>query len=223
VQLLAEAAGFDIGSHSFGHFRNFAACSPGTGNESAENYLPTASGEGMSTDCTVLGELGVSRYLLERDLARGVESFRAGHLSIPPDLFASMARLGYRRDSSVPAGFTGAVFPFVQFGYASPEITEYPIMEYPLSISDNKLDSTNVQETVESWRAVLAANAANGMPTVLLVHPSPRPGRFEALQQFISSVNDGTYWITDLRSFADFWEGQGVIRRRLGSVDQTGG
>ena len=96
-------------------------------------------------------------------------------------------------------------------------------MEYPLSISDNKLDSANVQVTVERWREVLEANAANGMPTVLLVHPSDRSGRFEALQQFIESVNDGRYWITDLKSFADFWEGQGVIRRRLGTTDQAGG
>jgi len=222
VQMLSGANGFDIGDHSFGHFRNFDLCVPGSGEESAENYLPTASGDGISTDCTVLGELGVSRYLLETDLGVRIEHFRAGHLVVPPNLSASLARLGYRRDSTVPAGYTGAVFPFVHFEYQSPEITEYAVMEYPLSISDNKLDSLNVQETVASWREVLAANAANGMPTVFLLHPSARSGRLEALQQFITSVNDGTYWITDLKSFADFWEGQGVVRRRFGTTDQTG-
>lgn len=223
MQVLSEASDFDIGSHSFGHFRNFDGCTNGSGGESAESYMPTASGAGVSMGCTVMGELGVSRYLLEEDLGVRVERFRAGHLVVPPSLPASLARLGYRRDTTTPAGYTGAAYPFVQLDYESPEITEYPVMEYPISISDNKLDQTNVEETVEAWRDVLEANAANGMPTVLLVHPSDRPGRFEALQQFIESVNDGTYWITDLRSFADFWEGQGVVRRRLGTTDQTGG
>jgi hypothetical protein len=222
VQVLSDATDFDLGSHSFGHFRNFDECAPGSGEESAGSYLPTASGAGISTDCTVLGELGVSRYLLEEDLGVGVEHFRAGHLVVPPSLPASLARLGYRRDTSTPAGYTGAFLPFVQFEYQSPEIIEYPVMEYPISISDNKLGETNVQETVEHWREVLAANAANGMPTVLLVHPSDRSGRLEALEQFIRSVNDGSYWITDLESFADFWEGQGVLRRRLGTTEQAG-
>ena len=87
-------------------------------------------------------------------------------------------------------------------------------MEYPLAVSDAGLDETTIAETVTAWQTVLAANAANGVPTVLLVHPSNRPGRLDAYRQFIESVNDGTYWITDLQSFADFWEGQGVLRPR---------
>jgi hypothetical protein len=211
--LRANASDFDVASHSYGHFRDFDHCPLGTGEESAATYTPVLVG-GASTLCSVYGEVGVSRYLLERDLGRTIEHWRSGHLVRPDGLEGVLASLGFRRASNIAAGYTGTVFPFVSFRYESSEVTEYNLMEYPLSISDGGLDEPTVGSTVDAWKEVLAANAANGAPTVFLLHPSARPGRFEAFTEFISSVNDGTYWITDLKSFADFWESQGVLRAR---------
>jgi len=204
---------FDIGSHSFGHFEDLDECPLGSGDESAATYLPLFV-SGSSVGCTVFGEAGVSRYLLQTDLGVAAESFRSGGLVRPPELPAVLYALGYRRSSILPSGFAGVGFPFVSFTFENPVVTEYSVMEYPLSLSDAGLDETTVASTVAAWEAVLEANAANGVPTVLLVHPSNRPGRLDAFRQFIESVNDGTYWITDLQSFADFWEGQGVLRIR---------
>jgi hypothetical protein len=210
-------SGFDIASHSFGHFPDFDLAPLGTGAESAANYVPmydsvTGTTSGMST----IGELGVSRWLLENDFGIIVKGFRSGYLYISPDFLQGLSQTGYQRDSTYAYGLTRGAFPFATFHVSSGVVTTYPVVEYPVDISDEYLDATTYTQYLDEWKAVIQANYANNAPTILLIHPVDDTYRIQAEQEIIqwatSSYPD--LWIGDWKTFAEFWEAQGVTCAR---------
>ncbi len=216
--------GFDIESHSFGHFPDFTAATFGSGSETASNYEPmfTPTPAGSETCCTsgmsTIGELGVSRWLLENDFGITVKGFRSGYLDIPPDFLQGLNQTGYQRDSTYAYGLTRGAFPFATFDVSSGVVTTYPVMEYPVAISDDQapFDSTTYTQYLNEWKAVIQANYANNAPTILLIHPVDDTYRIQAEQEIIqwatSSYPD--LWIGDWKTFAEFWEAQGVTCAR---------
>lgn len=211
--------GFDVEDHSVGHFPDFDKAPFGTGNETAGNYMPlysssTASTSGMS----VIGELGVSRWLLENDFGITVDTFRAGHLLIPKNFLQGLTETGYERDSTFAGGLTRGSFPYVTFTVNNSIVTTYPVMEYPLAISDDRgLTDTTLNQTVSEWNDVIRANYANNAPTVLLLHPTNDTLKKQALINLLQSVSDLDLWKGDLKTFATFWESQGVTSRPVPS------
>jgi putative Ig domain-containing protein len=208
--------GFDAEDHSFGHFPDFNTAPFGTGSETAGNYMPmysstTASTSGMSA----LGELGVSRWLLENDFGITVESFRSGYLLLPTNFLRAVTETGYVRDSSYAAGFTQGSFPFVTISVNSGIVTSYPVMEYPIAISDRGLTTTTESQIVSEWSTVIQANYANDAPTVLLLHPVDGTLRIQALRDLLAAVSGLDLWIGDLKTFAHFWESQGVTSQAV--------
>ncbi len=212
----ARAAGFDIESHSFGHFPDFSSIPFGTGSETAANYFPQYSPILAETiGATLLGETGVSRWLLEADLGATVESFRAGHLDIPAALPQVLSQTGYRRDSSYAGGLTRGSFPYATFEVSNGVVSTYPVLEYPLVLSDHELTDATVEQVVSQWEQFIRLNYWNNAPTVLLIHPSsPLALKTAALQQLLDRVAELDLWVGDWRTFAEFWEQQGVTCTR---------
>lgn len=210
-------AGFDIESHSFGHFPDFATAPFGTGSETAANYMPMFSWTTMLTSgMSVLGEMGVSRWLLQNDFGVSVEGFRSGYLDIPGDFLKGLSETGYERDTSYSAGLTRGSFPFVTFDVdtSTGTVTTYPVMEYPVTISDETIDSSTYDQYLSEWESVIRANYANNAPTILLLHPVDATIRLQALQDLLQRVADLDLWIGDWKTFAKFWEAQGVTDAR---------
>ena len=217
--------GTDIGDHSFGHFPDFAAAPYGTGSETASNYLPefVPSPPDSETCCTtgmtVIGELGVSKWLLENDFGGPVTGFRSGYLDAPAQFLQGLSATGYQRDSTYALGLTRGSFPFVAFDVNSGVVTTHPIMEYPLAISEDHvpaLDPTTYSQYLSDWETVIKANYANNAPTILLIHPIDTGIRFQILQQLLTDLqNQGLdLWVGDWKTFAEFWEAQGVTNAR---------
>ena len=221
--------GFDVQDHSFGHFPDFyvAPYSIGPPTEDASNYLPTfTSNPPGSLDCctsgmSVLGEAGVSKWLLENDLGISVQTFRAGYLDNPPDLVRGLSDIGYRRDSTSALALARGSFPFVLFDVddATSTVTTYRLMEYPVIISEDQdppLDSTTINDYLSKWENIIRINYNNNAPTVLLIHPIDTGVRFQILQQLLTDLqNQGMdVWVGDMKTFADFWEAQGVTNAR---------
>jgi hypothetical protein len=240
---VALGLGHDIESHSFGHFWDFAV--PGSGAPYSLTDPPTetaapapeatyqpkddCSGDPLAvppvTPCTtgmsVVGELGVSRWLLENDLTITVEGFRSGYLLIPPTFFEGLSNTGYRRDSSTASGATRGSFPFVAFKPVEGPpvtVTPYPIMEYPIALSDDELQATPggpglpLDQVLAKWENVIQVNYDNNAPTVLLIHtalPGPRLAAEQGLIQWVKD-NNLDLWIGDMKTFGQFWEAQGV-------------
>jgi hypothetical protein len=211
-------SGFDIESHSFGHFPDFDLAPLGTGAESAANYVPIYdSVTGTTSDMSTIGELGVSCWLLENDFPPiTVKGFRSGYLYISPDFLQGLSQTGYQRDSTYAYGLTRGAFPFATFDVSSGVVTTYPVVEYPVDISDEDLDATTYTQYLDEWKAVIQANYANNAPTILLIHPVDDTYRIQAEQEIIqwatSSYPD--LWIGDWKTFAEFWEAQGVTCAR---------
>lgn len=213
---LAIDNGFDVQSHSFGHFPDFNKAPYGTGTEDASNYMPEYSWElGQTFGMSVLGELGVSRWLLEHDFGITISSFRTGHLLFPTQLAKALSETGYRRDSSTAAGVTRGSLPYVLFTVSGSAVTTYPVVEYPLALSDDGMDATNFTARMDAWENVIRANYANNIPTMLLIHNSDRPLRLESEQEILNRVKDLDLWIGDWKTFAEFWENQGVTCSRF--------
>ncbi|HET6385515.1 MAG TPA: hypothetical protein VFJ58_19145 [Armatimonadota bacterium] len=210
-------AGFDIESHSFGHFPDFSTAPFGTGSETAGNYMPMFSWIAMLTSgMSTIGELGVSRWLLSHDFGVAVESFRSGYLDIPADFIKAVSETGYQRDSTYAAGLTRGSFPYVAFDVdtSTGTVTTYPVMEYPVAISDETIDAATYAQYLSEWEAVIRANYANNAPTILLIHPVDDTIRLQALQDLLQRVADLDLWIGDWKTFAKFWEAQGVTDSR---------
>jgi hypothetical protein len=212
--------GQDIQSHSVGHFPDFDQAPFGSGTESAANYFPQYSSDlDQTLGMSVLGELGVSRWLLENDFGITVEGFRSGYLAVPSQFLEGLKQTGYRRDSTYAAGVTRGAFPFMAFKAVNGTVTTYPIVEYPLANSDdhdppNDFKPDTYSQYLDAWEAVIRVNYANNAPTVLLIHPIDDTIRVQALQDILQRVSDLDLWVGDWKTFAEFWEAQGVTCSR---------
>ncbi len=224
--------GFDVQDHSFGHFPDFQTALYSLTNppsETASNYQPmftlvTTTPYCCTSGMSVVGELGVSKWLLENDFNIPVTTFRAGYTEIPSTLLKGLSATGYQRDLSYLNDLTRGAFPFVTFtldtSTTPTTVTTYPVMEYPMSISDDVspaagltgLNTSNVSQYVDAWMKVIQFNYDNNAPTVLLIHPVDTTARFQALQELLAAIqNQGLdMWVGDLTTFAKFWEAQGV-------------
>jgi peptidoglycan/xylan/chitin deacetylase (PgdA/CDA1 family) len=203
--------GHDVESHSVGHFPDFDDAPFGSGTETAENYMPRYSSDlSRTVGMSVLGELGVSRWLLENDFGITVEAFRSGYLLIPDAFLEGLRQTGYRRDSTYAGGVTRGYFPFALFSVSSGTVTTYPLVEYPMAIEDpTYLSEETLTQVVDAWERVIRVNYANNAPTVLNLHPVSTLRR-QALEALLDRVSDLDLWIGDWKTFAEFWEAQGV-------------
>jgi hypothetical protein len=203
--------GFDIQSHSFAHFIDFDKAPVGTGNETANDYLPHYSADlGKTIGFSGLGELGVSRWLLQKDFNIQVTGYRSGYLLMNTDFLSEVQQTGYRRDSDYAAGISRGFTPFVPFTVKNGVITTYRFMEYPMGLEDPvNLTADNVVQTVDTWERVIRTNYKNGVPTVINVHPVNQP-RLDAMQLLFERISDLDLWIGDWTTFDEFWQAQGV-------------
>ena len=164
---------------------------------------------GQTQGGSIFGEVQISRGLLEEDLGTEVTSFRPGFLVTPPSYYSELQASGHRRSSARATGFVRTNFPYQAVRIRPGGYDQYPIIEYPLALSDRGLDGTNVEQVVAQWLQVVERNQVTGAPTVLLLHPSSKPGRREALAAFLDGLKGRDLWVGDLGSFARFYEAQG--------------
>jgi hypothetical protein len=172
--------------------------------------------------------VGVSKWLLENDFNIKVTAIRSGFTLVPPTFLEGLAATGYQRDESYLLDLTRGSFPFVTFALntaTTPHtVITYPIMEYPMTISDDAtpaagltgLTSSTVSDYLQVWEKIIKFNYDHNAPTVLLLHPVDTTARFQALQQLLGDLqSEGLdLWVGDLTTFAKFWEAQGVTDAR---------
>jgi len=201
--------GHSIGSHSVGHFPDFADKNlfplGSTGN-TQESYRPAYIG-GVSSGGTVIGELEVSRSLLINDIGANVKSFRAGHLAFNSLLIDGMSELGYAFNSTNSANDVLTNFPYRQRTRKAFSGIPTEVYEIPMTISDASstfpITETTVNVAVGNWLNVLSKNDDNNAPTILLIHPN-RGWKLGALQQLMA--NKPASVITyEFNAFGDYW------------------
>ncbi|MBN1651097.1 MAG: T9SS type A sorting domain-containing protein, partial [Bacteroidales bacterium] len=204
-----------IGSHSVGHFPDFASLSIfpiGESGNTTENYRPEYQVD-QTVGGTVTGELEVSRDLLNTDIAANVRSFRAGYLAFNLRLTNVMSDLGFEFNSTNSANDVLTNFPYFQRTNEAFSGVPTQVLEIPMTISDAsktlKLTEETMDIVVPNWVNILRKNDDNNAPTNLLIHPN-KGWKLKALQQIIAE-KPASVITYELNAFGDYWIARGNL------------
>ena len=204
------AMGHVVASHSVGHFPDFSNQSLfpfGSLGNTTTNYLPFNNGS-YTAGASILGELEVSKNLIESDLNTTVKSFRAGHLVYPDSLILGLETMGYSFNSTYSANDILTSFPFYALKTPSFSALESSIIEIPMTISDvfhaDPINASNYSQKVAIWTDATVKYAANNSPVVLLIHPN-RMYKLAAQQDYINSLATDVL-VYSFEGYGEFWK-----------------
>lgn len=213
------ATGMEIGSHTVAHSKVFDRFPFGTGMEQYPDYRPIVTGRFSAQGATVLGELRVSKFLLET-LAPGVQvrSFRAGELAYPLTLPQALGATGYSYNSTATANTALTHLPY-RLTKDRMDTTEVGVYEFPVTIEDEELPPLG-ERLPDALTVAHQLKRYGGVMTVL-IHPNILDHKLRFETGLIDALK-GTAWIGALDEFGDWWRGRDhvevdVVETKLGA------
>lgn len=204
--------GGEIGSHSVSHSRVYSDFPLGDGEERYPDYRPFVEERLKARGGSVLGELRVSRFLLEHMGAPPLTSFRPGHLSYPPSLPEALAATGFRYSSTTTANLALTHLPF-RLTYNRASRSEVPVWEFPITVED-ELDGPMLNR-VDAAIALAGRLRRYGGLFVVLIHPSAIDGRLTFQERFVAATK-AYAWAGTLRQFGAWWAARDAVRVDVG-------
>ena len=223
--------GMEVASHSVAHSLIFNRMALGSGDERYPEYQPFVRDAQRTENATMLGELRVSRFLLEHFLPGDrVVSFRPGHLRNPYALPQALEATGYRFSSSVTANNSLTHLPF-RLTVGRETTAQSAIYEFPVTIEDEA--KPRLGDRLAQALAVADRIARHGGLLVVLIHPDVTDHKLEFERRFVEAIR-GRSWFGTVREFGAFWaardrvavdvERQGTgLRVVLTAAQQVGG
>lgn len=211
-----EALDVELASHSVAHSLIFHEFEIGNGNEQYPTYTPFVKDELITYDGSIMGELRVSKFLIEHFAPENkVISFRPGHLSNPLTLPQALQATGYRYSSSVTANVSLSHLPF-KLNYNRDINSEVDVYEFPITVEDelppelgNRLD-----EAIELAHKI----RRYGGLFVVLIHPNILGHKLEFQRGFVKAMRPYA-WFGSLSQFGKWWS----VRDQLSmDVENTG-
>lgn len=195
------AKGAEIQPQTVAHSPVFDKLPMGTGTETVADYRPFVASPTVTTGATVMGELRVSRQLIQSRLNPGTKAFRAGYMLTTPRLAVAEEAAGIRDDSSSTQGWVGGSLPFSipradGTGYA--EVTTFPV-----AIEDER--GARIDQRIGEARDLMAANGDNGAPVSILFHPNGVSWKLQAWDALLASIPSDA-WSGTVQQFGDFWQ-----------------
>lgn len=201
--------GMELASHGVSHSRIFRDFPLGEGTESYPDYRPFVKDASTTYGGTILGELRVSRFILEQ-LAEvaAVLSFRPGHLLNPYALPQALDATGYSFSSSVTANNSLTHLPF-QLNFDRDVTTELPIFEFPVTIEDEALPplGDRLPQAVTLAKKI----ARHGGLFVVLIHPDILGHKLAFEREFIAAVKDFS-WFGTLGDYGEWWSARNEVQ-----------
>jgi hypothetical protein len=204
-----QSKGHTIASHSVGHFPDFANSNIfpfGTLGTDSSIYHPFYDGTN-TLNGTILGEVEVSKRLIDDDFNVNVKSFRAGHLAYPDSLVLALEMLGYEFNSTYSANDVLTGFPFYASKTQSFFSQESSILEIPMTISDvfseDPISITNYMSKVQIWADATRRYDRNNASTVLLIHPN-RNYKLTAQEAYLDLIPETMKGMA-FEAFGSFW------------------
>ncbi|MDP9127983.1 MAG: polysaccharide deacetylase family protein [Pseudomonadota bacterium] len=203
-----QALGMEIASHSVSHSRAFSKFPLGDGLEQYPSYVPFVKDKQTTLRGTILGELRVSRFLLEHFLPNEkVISFRPGHLSNPYVLPEALTATGFHFSSSVTADDSLTHLPF-QLMYSRSDEAETQIFEFPVTVED-EAEGPMIDRLPQA--IALAKNLARyGGLFDILIHPDILGQKFEFEQKFVDAMGEEV-WYGSLAQLGAWWAARNKI------------
>ncbi|MCP9447066.1 MAG: hypothetical protein NNA22_05795, partial [Nitrospira sp.] len=203
------ARGMEIGSHTVAHSKVFDQFPMGTGTEQYPEYRPIVTGRLSAKGATVLGELRVSKFLLEA-LAPGVtvRSFRAGELAYPLGLPQALVATGYRYNSTATANTALTHLPY-RLMKDRMDVVEVDQYEFPVAVEDEELPPLG-ERLPDALKLAEQMSRYGGVLTVL-IHPNILDHKLRFETGLIDALRQ-TAWIGALDEFGDWWKGRDQVR-----------
>lgn len=195
--------GMEVGSHTVAHSKVFDQFPLGSGTERYPDYRPIVTGRLSARGGTVLGELRVSKFILET-LVPGlvVQSFRAGELAYPLTLPQALEATGYRYDSTATANTALTHLPYRLTKDRLPH-TEVEVYEFPVSIEDEELPPLG-DRFPDAVKLADQLGRYGGVMTVL-IHPNML-GHKLAFEARLIEALAARAWIGAVEDFGRWWE-----------------
>lgn len=201
--------GMEIASHSVAHSRVFSTIPMGDGKERYPDYVPFVKSRSETRDASILGELRVSRFLLESQVPElRVLSFRPGHLEYPFGLPQALDATGYRYSSSVASGTAATHLPF-RLNYNRENQAETPVYEFPITIEDER--GRPMTGRLPAAQTILQRLAAYGGMCVVLIHPDVFDDKLAFLEALLPAAKKMDAWIGNLRTFGAWWQARDAV------------
>jgi peptidoglycan/xylan/chitin deacetylase (PgdA/CDA1 family) len=193
--------GMEVGSHSVAHAVAFKYFPFGDGTDHYPAYVPFVQTRTTAKNGSILGELSVSKFLLNRMTGAQVVSFRAGHLSDPFRLPDGLAATKFSFDSSITANASLTHLPFqLTFGRADAALS--PIYEFPVTIEDEALPK--LAQRLDRANLVIGKIATHHGLAVILVHPDPAGAKL-AFEQALVAQWRNRAWFASVRQYGEWW------------------
>jgi len=205
---LAEL-GMELASHTVAHSASFSSFPLGTGEEQYPGYRPFVKTRMKAYGGTILGELRVSKFLIDRlGGSPAMVSFRPGELSNPFSLPQALVATGFRYSSAATANNSLTHLPY-QMTYDRLSDSEVDIFEFPVTIEDEELPlmGERVPQAVTLARQI----ARYGGSVVVLIHPNILGHKLEFEKQFYEAVKDWA-WFGSMREFGDWWSARNALQ-----------
>lgn len=192
----------EIASHSVAHSDVFNRMPLGDGEERYPQYRPFARDKTHTENGTILGELRVSRFLLEHFLpGYRITTFRPGHLKNPYALPQALEATGYLYSSSVTANNSLTHLPF-RLNYGRETAAESRIYEFPVTIEDE--EEPRLGDRLQPALDLTDRLAGYGGLCVVLIHPNITGHKLKFEQQFVEALRPRA-WFGTMRDFGAFW------------------
>ncbi len=203
-----SALGMELGSHTVAHSKVLVDFPLGTGMEQYPDYTPFVKTRMTAANASVLGELRVSKYLIEQ-LSGGapIVSFRPGELSNPKSLPQALTATGYRYSSSATANNSLTHLPY-QLTVDRGAEAESATFEFPVTIEDEELPEmgSRVGQALE-----LAGKIARyGGSVVVLIHPNILGHKLEFEKKFVTALKPRA-WFGSIRQFGAWWSARNQV------------
>lgn len=206
------ARGMEIGSHSVAHSHAFSKFKMGTGHEMYPAYAPFVAGRDSALNATILGELRVSKFLLEKLVKQAhVVSFRSGHLSYPFSLPQALAATGYQYSSCVTANNVLSHLPY-QMMYNREYDEEMDLFEFPVTIEDEELP--RLDQRLDKALSLARQIAGYGGFMNVLIHTDTLAYKLAFESALIDSLK-GKAWIGTLQEYADWWRARNSVHMEV--------
>jgi peptidoglycan/xylan/chitin deacetylase (PgdA/CDA1 family) len=213
-----DSLGMEIGSHTVAHSRQFNVFALGDGKENYPSYQPFVLDSTRTEDATVLGELRVSKFLLESELGKKVVSFRPGHLSNPYSLPQALEATGFRYSSSVTANNSLTHMPF-RLTYNREGEAESNIYEFPVTVEDE--EAPTMDKRFANGLALARKIGKYGGLFVLLIHPNVTREKFAYERDLADSLKNEA-WFGSIDQFGPWWAMRDQIKVDVVATDSPG-
>lgn len=203
-----SSLGMEIASHSVSHSHAYSKFEEGTGEEQYPAYRPFVKGRDEATGGSVVGELRVSKFLLDNCVDNtNVVSFRPGHLSYPFSLPQYLVASGYKYSSGITANNALTHLPY-QMQYNRETEQELNVFEFPVSIEDEEKPRMDLR--LDKSLALAKKISVYGGLLNVLIHTDTLAYKYNYETRLIDSLKGKGVFYT-INEFGDWWSARNGV------------